>query len=90
MIPTTHSQERMQQRGIPPLIIDWLEAYGDEIHDHRGAVVLHFSKKARRRLEQCVGTAPLRRLSEWLDSYAVIGNDGALITAGTRWKRIKH
>lgn len=90
MNPSHHALTRLQQRGIPPLIIQWLEAYGEEQHDHHGAIVLHFSKRSRRRLEQNVGAVPLRRLNEWMDSYAVIGTDGALITAGTRWKRIKH
>lgn len=87
---THHAQSRIQQRGIPPLIVQWLESYGEEHHDHHGAIVLHFSKRSRRRLEQSVGSAPLRRLNEWMNSYAVIGSDGALITVGTRWKRIKH
>ena len=90
MTNTTHGAVRMQQRGIPPLIIQWLEAFGEELHDHHGAIILHFSKRARRRLEQNVGSTPVRRLNEWMNAYAVIGTDGALITTGMRWKRLKH
>ena len=85
-----HAQIRMQQRGIPALIVQWLEAYGEEHHDHNGAVVLHFTKRSRRRLEQDVGSTPVRRLAEWMNAYAVVGNNGTLVTTGMRWKRIKH
>lgn len=90
MMATRHAQARMQQRGIPPLIVQWLEAFGEEQHDHNGSVILYFSKRARRRLEQNVGAAPVRRLSEWLNAYVVISSDGAIVTAGMRWKRIYH
>lgn len=40
--------------------------------------------------ERAMGREPVRRLSEWLDSYIVISGDGAIITAGKRYKRIKH
>ena len=90
MSNTQHAQARIQQRGIPPLIIQWLEAFGEEQHDHHGAVILHFSKKSRRLLEKNFGSTPIRRLSEWLNAYAVIGSNGDLITTGLRWKRINH
>lgn len=90
MSNTRHAEIRMQQRGIPPLIIQWLEVFGDEHHDHHGSVVLHFSKQSRRRLERHVGREPLRRLSEWMNAYAVIGGDGLLITTGKRWKRVRQ
>lgn len=83
-----HGGMRSQQRGIPPLIIDWLEAYGNETHDHQGCVILHFTKDARRRLERSVGREPVRRMSEFLDCYAVIASNGALVTVGKRYKRI--
>jgi hypothetical protein len=90
MSNTWHAQARMQQRGVPPLIIQWLEAFGEEHHDHHGAIILYFSKRSRRRLEQNFGSTPLRRLGEWMNAYAVIGSDGTLVTTGTRWKRIKQ
>jgi hypothetical protein len=34
----THTTVRAQQRGIPPLIDQLLEAYGQEQHDGHGAV----------------------------------------------------
>lgn len=87
---SAHARIRSQQRGIPPLIVEWLERFGDEIHDHMGGVVLHFSKRSVRDLERNVGREPVRRMNEFLACYAVIGTDGQVITVGKRYKRIKH
>lgn len=87
---TYHGTVRAQQRGLPPLVLDWLESYGHERHDGHGATILFFDKSARRRLERAVGREPVRRMHEWLDAYAVVSGDGCLITAGHRFKRIRH
>jgi Domain of unknown function (DUF4258) len=34
-----HAKHRMQQRGIPLLVIDWLLEFGQTRYDHRGAMV---------------------------------------------------
>ncbi len=86
---TRHAEKRMQQRGIPPLIRDWLFDFGEETYDGQGGIILHFSKRSRRRLERTVGREPIRRMHEWMDSYAVISTDGQLITIGARWKRVR-
>jgi hypothetical protein len=80
----------MQQRGIPPLVVQWLEDFGEEVHDHHGAIILHFGKRAKRRLEQSVGREPVRRMNDWLKAYLVLSMDGIRITAGIRYRRIKH
>ena len=85
---TGHASRRLQQRALPPLVIDWLHAYGREHHDHRGGVILYFDRRARRRLERDVGRQPVRRMKEWLNAYAVVGGDGRLVTAGHRYDRI--
>jgi hypothetical protein len=87
---TLHAHTRMQQRGLPPLVLHWLDAYGNESHDGRGAVIRHFTKQSRRRLERDVGREPVRRMHEFLDAYAVYGSDGTLITAGHRYDRIRR
>lgn len=85
-----HALKQMQRRAIPPLIVQWLEEFGDEVHDHHGGIVLHFSKAARRRLERSVGRQIVRRLDEWLDVYLVTTTEGDHITAGIRYRRIRH
>jgi len=82
--------QRVQDRGIPRLIVDWLEGYGDHHHDNRGAIIFYFTKRARRNLEKEVGSAPIRRMHEWMDSYLVKSNDGVGITVGKRFARLKR
>ncbi len=39
---TRHAQVRMQQRGVPPLILEWLLKYGAIEHDGHGGHVRYF------------------------------------------------
>ena len=89
-LATTHARARLRQRALPPLVLDWLHQFGHEHYDGRGAVILHFNKPARRCLERVVGREPVRRMKGWLSAYAVIANDGELITAGHRVKPLKR
>jgi len=84
-IHTHHAQKRAQQRGIPPLIRDWLLCYGEERYDHHGGIVRFFSRASLRNLERDIGREPLRRLSEYLDCYLVeSSSNGQVITVGKR------
>ncbi len=88
---TVHAQTRAQQRGIPLLIEEWLDSYGDEEYDGRGARVVFFSKKSIRKMERQFGRAPIRKLSEWLDVYKVEDVGSAqIITIGRRFKRLRR
>ena len=86
-----HAASRAQERGIPPLIQTWLLDYGDELFDGNGGIVRFFSTQSRRRLERSVGREPLRRLSEYMQSYLVESSkDGQVITMGKRYARINR
>ena len=88
---SAHAYKRAQGRGIPPLVSSLLDLYGDELYDGHGGLVQYFDKASRRRMERDFGREPLRRLSEWLDAYKVTSSrDGATITIGHRYKRMKH
>ena len=87
---TGHAQARVQQRGIPPLILEWLLAYGATKADHRGAEIRYFDRQSRRRLGNAVGHQVVDRLSGLLDTYVVVAENGAVITAGHRTKRINR
>lgn len=89
MKATRHGIARMQQRGIPPLIIQWLQDFGREAHDGHGGRILWFDKPARRRVESAAGREPVRRMHEWMNSYAVFGENDDLITAGRRYKKVR-
>ncbi len=85
-----HAEVRSRQRGIPPLILDWLVRYGNREHDGHGAEVHFFDRAARRRLGQVAGDAALGRLGDLLDAYAVVSADGAVVTVGHRYRRIRR
>ncbi|CAX25023.1 conserved protein of unknown function [Methylorubrum extorquens DM4] len=78
---TTHARERLQQRAIPPLVIELLEDFGSPIRAG-GAERLIFDKAARRRLTRHLGgPRSLRMIEPWLNVYAVVADDGCLVTA---------
>ena len=83
-----HAATRAQKRGIPPLIVEWLIAYGEEQSASSGARVVYFTKHSRKRIAQDNGDLIVRRLNGLMNSYAVIASDGSLITCGHRFKKI--
>lgn len=85
---THHSACRAQQRGVPPMIIDFLIQFGARQHDAHGAEVVYFDREAKRRLERYSGGI-FGKLNEHLDSYAVLCN-GHVVTTGCRYKRINR
>lgn len=87
---TKHATSRQQQRGIPPLIMEWLTSFGTTCHDHHGAEILYFDKSSRKALAKSVGEEVVSRLSGLLDAYAVVSGSGTIITVGHRFKRVKE
>ena len=84
-ITTIHAGVRAQQRGVPPLVLNWLLDYGEETFDGHGGVLRYFTPRSIRNLEREVGQAPIKRLSEYLRCYLVQGSqDGIVITVGKR------
>jgi len=84
-ITTTHAARRAQQRGIPPLVMNWLLDYGEQTFDGHGGVVRYFSSRSIRQLEREIGRTPLRRMSEFLRCFLVESSiDGCVITIGKR------
>lgn len=82
---TVHATIRAQQRGVPPLIEDWLLDYGAEQFDGHGGVVRYFSNECIRKMERYIGKAPLKQMSEYLRCYLVQdSSDGTVITVGKR------
>lgn len=83
-----HASTRAQQRGLPPLIVDWLDTYGARAQDQGGASILYFDKISRRKLAREVGAQVVDRLRPLLDAYLVMADDGTVITLGWRFKRV--
>jgi hypothetical protein len=78
----------MQQRGITLTTLNSLLDYGAQSHDHRGATIVFFDKKARTRLLRDSGRVAYRVMEKQINAYAVVGNDGSVVTVGHRNKRI--
>lgn len=84
---TTHVQNRMQQRAISPVVIDWLEQFGS-IEQQEGAELVYFSQRSLRRLANYTGGLS-NRLDKLKHVYLVRGGNGRIITAGYRNESIK-
>lgn len=85
---TRHADVRSQQRGIPPMVQQLLDLYGQEEHDGHGGVILYLSKASIRCMERDFGRRPVARLAEWFDAYKVQTTDGTTITLGHRTRRL--
>jgi len=85
---TRHAEVRLQQRAIPPILIDLLERHGSEIRSN-GADLLFFDKTARKRLKRYLGRS-FRHFETYLDAYVVISDQGSVVTAGHRSKRVNR
>lgn len=85
---THHAQVRCQQRGIPPLIRQWLQDYGSEVQA-RGATKRFFDRDAKRRLAAAVGAQVVDRLGSLLNIY-LVEDRGTVVTAAVRTRRIKR
>jgi len=77
-----HAQVRCQQRGIPPLIRQWLHEYESEVRAH-GATKRFFDRDAKRRLAADVGAKVVDRMGDLLNLY-LVETDTTVITVGIR------
>jgi hypothetical protein len=86
---TTHAGKRLQQRSIAISVVDLLECFGTA-RRCGGAEKLFIDHAARRRIEAHFGRAGSAVIERCQGRYAVIGDDGFLVTAGHITKRIKN
>lgn len=88
---TRHAKIRMQQRGIPPLIEQWLDDFGEEQYDGHGGVRRYFSRKSIRGMERAFGRKPVGRMAEYLNAFKVESSrDGQALTLGHQTKRVRR
>lgn len=86
-----HATIRSQQRGIPPLIDQWLDLYGEEEYDGHGAIRRFFTGTSIRNLEKDCGRQIISKLSEYFGCYKVVSSSSNVtITLGHRTQRIKR
>lgn len=87
---THHAVARSQQRGIPPLVMQWLDQFGEECYDGHGAIIRYFSRASRREMEREFGSDLVSKLAQYFKAYKVENHDGTVITTGHLTKRIKR
>jgi len=86
---SNHAKQRMQQRAIPPLMIDLLYLYGRKQHQ-KGSTVLFLDKRARKRARRVLQDVK-QRFDKLSDTYLVEADrDGTVVTVGHRTQRIKN
>jgi len=85
---TRHAQVRMQQRRIPPRVLDWLADYG-EVNHQRGAELYYFSQRSRKALVRDLGSKALQHHEKALNAYMVC-TDGQVTTVGHRYQRVNR
>jgi hypothetical protein len=83
-----HAAARMQQRGIPPSMIERVLRHGCEQYDHHGAAIVYFDKAARTRLRRS-GQARQSELDRLAGVYVVV-RDGVVVTVGHRYRRLRR
>lgn len=82
-----HASIRLQQRAISRERLDLLLIYGQRTRSN-GADIVYLNRSSRHALERDVGRKEYAKLAGKLRIYAVVGDDGSVITAGHRFKRI--
>lgn len=87
---TRHAADRLQQRGIPPVVVELLDRFG-AAERCGGAERLYFDRQAEKRVCAFLGGPRSMRVVEpWLGVFAVIADDGAVITVGHRHGRLRR
>jgi hypothetical protein len=94
MVPTLpsvlshHARARMQQRGIPTRHVERVLAFGCEVHDGHGGVIVYFDRASRRRAERA-HAATRDELDRLAGMYVVISH-GGVATVGHRYRRVRR
>ncbi len=86
---TGHASIRSVQRAIPPHAVELILEYGASARV-RGADSYFLDHAGRRRLRADLGKSGLRGVERWLNAYAVVADDGRIITAAWRTRRLRR
>ena len=91
MFSTVHGMRRAQQRSIPPVVVEWLDEFGERIHDHHGGIKVYFSHRSVRKMQSSLGAQFVGQISKYLGVYSMVdGSDGRTIALGWRSRRVRH
>ncbi len=85
---SNHAKQRMQQRAIPPLMVDLLYRYGKEQRQY-GSTVLFFDKKSRKHVRKALEEV-IKRFDKLSNVYLIeAGDSSTTVTVGHRLQRFK-
>jgi hypothetical protein len=84
---TRHAQTRCQQRAIRPDIVDAILEYGRQQRRH-GADIYFMDGSSRKRARSELGRREYAKIERGLDRYLVLGDDGQIVTAAIRLRRL--
>jgi hypothetical protein len=70
-----HAQVRMQQRGFPRRVINWLSDYGQVDHQRGGSRLFYFNKRSRHAIKTDLGSRALKGYSKCLNAYMVCADN---------------
>ena len=87
---TIHSEVRMQQRGIPELIVDLLINYGERKRAKKKCEVLFFNHSALKKLKKYLGKEFYSRIEQFKGAYLIQASNGEVITIGYRARKFKE
>ena len=82
-----HARKRMQQRGIPRRIVDWLVAYGSINHQGPKTEMFFFDNASRGWLERDKGKEAVQKYSKCMRAYLVC-TEGTIVTVGHRYQHV--
>jgi hypothetical protein len=85
---TQHAHTRMQQRGIKQDTLEFLFEYGAEYYGGNNMRVLYFNKESRAKLLSNLSKSQKSKIDSQLNAYAIITDEGQIITVGHRTKKI--
>lgn len=85
-----HANTRLQQRAIPPIMLDLLFDYGKFEYDHHGAEVYYFDKAGKERARAALQQKKSTQIDHCLNIYLVMSSDGNVVTVGHLDKRINR
>lgn len=89
MVLTQHARQRIQQRSIPRMVVDWVIEFGCSEPAGNGAKKYFFNKPARHRFRRYAGVL-FSTLERHLDVYVVVDSEGSVVTVAHRTERINR
>lgn len=82
-----HAEWRMANRGFSREHVAILVDFGRRRRT-RGATVYFMDKVSRSRVRKAIGAKPFAKIEKKLDAYVVVADDGTVVTAAKRLRRL--